>query len=377
MAWEGMHPAYGVAFGISRRMGEGSSDYVSRLCFLHPALKDKCKGVPHEFRAALVDRAFLEILQGLAKSYHAKTERAKIFDDVAKGFATALDAAIQAPLAFKEELVLPSTVAAVGGRSGVRVTFSDAGVVATTDAEVKLADKWTGAVPPTLAADVAKLLIDTKDKPGNRVDYQRIVLEMAGNTSVSTLFQVLKLFPPKLGEVGGVKDIFLVGRRRVDDSMRLAALKLRIPAADDSPNIGFKFKEDGAVTACQLVGRVGDPPTGKKNEFDLEIRPDRIRAAPITINEETAERVAGDTVQLGTPKDLTQLKAWLEANPGRVRIFVPLRGSYDELSMLLSDLLFKCSDEEVSGDDANAPKVMRTCGISEARSTSFMLGLCE
>jgi hypothetical protein len=33
-AWNAMHPAYGVAFNISRRQGEGSSDYISRLCFV-------------------------------------------------------------------------------------------------------------------------------------------------------------------------------------------------------------------------------------------------------------------------------------------------------------------------------------------------------
>ena len=378
MAWDAMHPAYGVAFGISRRMGEGSSDYVSRLCFLHDSLKDKCKGVPAEFRAALVDRAFLEVLLGQAKSYRARTERAKVFDTVAQRFAEAIEGALKTELSFKEELVLPSTVAAIGGRSGVRFTFSEtAGVVAMTDAEVKLAEAWNGSIPANLAEGISKTLIDLKDKPGNRIDYQRIVLEMAGATPVSTLFKVLKLFPPKLGEVGGVKDVFLVGRRRIDDSMRLAALKVRIPMADDSPTISYKFKDDAAATTCQLVGRVGDPPVGKKNEFDLEIRPDRIRATAITINEETAERVPGDTVLLGTPADLTQLKTWLEANPGRVRAFVSMKGDYNDLSMLLSDLLFKCTDEPVSTDDASKPPLTRTCGISEARATSFVLGLCE
>jgi len=376
MAWDAMHPAYGVAFGISRRMGEGSSDYISRLCFLHDSLKDKCKGVPHEYRAALVDRAFLEVLLNQAKNYRAKTARAVVFDEVAKRFADAIQAAIATDLSFKEELVLPSTVAAIAGRSGARFVFSEtSGVTATTDADVKLAETWNGTIPPTLAEAISKLLIDTKDKPGNRIDYQRIVLEMAGTTPISTLTKVLKLFPPKLGEAGGVKDVFLVGRRRVDDSMRLAALKVRIPMADDSPTISYKFKDDAAATTCQLVGRVGDPPVGKKNEFDLEIRPGRIRMTPITINEETAERVPGETKTL---KDLTELKAELEANPGRVRAFVTLRnGTYNDLSVMLSDLLFKCSDEQVSTDDASKPPVARTCGLSEPRATSFVLGLCD
>ena len=377
LAWDAMHPAYGYAFGISRRAGEGSSDYISRLCLLHPKLKEQCKGVPAEFRPALVDRAFLESMLGWAKGYHAKTERAKVFDEVAKRFSDAIEAAIATPLAFKEELVLPSTVAAIGGRSGVRFVFSEAtGVTATTDAEQKLSEKWPNA-PATLGADIAKLLTDLKDKPGTRIDDQRIVLEMPGSVSTSQMYQTLKLFPAKLGEVGGVKDVFLVGRRRVDDSMRLAALKVRIPAADDSPNMGYKFKEDATATTCAVVGRVGDPPGGKKNEYDVEIRADRIRATPSTINEETAERVPGDTVNLGTMADLTQLQTWLDANPGRMRVFVPMKGDYNQLSMLLSSLLFKCTDEQVSGDDASQPKVTRTCGVSEPRSVSFVLGLCE
>ncbi len=378
MAWNAMHPAYGVAFGISRRMGEGSSDYVSRLCFLEPSLKDKCKGVPHEYRAALVDRAFVEKLSGWAKGYRVKTERAKIFDDVAKRFAEAMDQAIATPLVFKETLVLPSTVAAIGGRSGVTLTFSEeTGITALTDAEVKLADKWTGQVPNNLAADLEKMLVDLRDKPGNRIDYQRVVVELAGATPTSTVFQVLKAIPAKLGEGSGVKDVFLLGRRRLDDSMRLAALKVRVPTSDDAPNIGYKFKEDGATTACKVVGRVGDPPTGRKDEFDLEIRADRIRVAQTTWDEEKAERVMGDTVQLGTMADLTQLKAWLDEHPGRVRAFVPMRQSYEQLMMLLSDLLYKCGDEEVGGDDASKPKLTRTCGVSEARATSFVLGLCD
>jgi|GEM_PF-1434299 len=377
-AWDAMHPAYGIAFGISRRQGEGSSDYVSRLCFLHGSLKDKCKGVPHEYRSALVDRGFLEVMLGWAKGYHAKTERAKIFDDVAKRFADAIQAAITTPLAFKEDLVLPSTTAAIGGRSGVRFVFAEAtGVTVTTDAEVKVAEKWTGSIPATLGADIAKLLTDLKDKPGNRIDYQRVVLEMAGSTSVATLFTTIKLFPAKLGEAGGVKDVFLVGRRRVDESMRLAAVKVRIPAADDSPNMGYKFKEDGAATSCLVVGRVGDPPAGKKDEFDIELKQGQIRAAQVTFDEKTAERIYGDTANLGTMADLTALKTWLDAHPGRMRLFVPMKGDYNQLSTLLSDLLFKCVDEEVSADDPTKGKAVRTCGVSEPRANSFVLGLCE
>lgn len=379
VAWDAMHPAYGVAFGISRRQGEGSSDYVSRLCFLHDSLKDKCKGVPHEYRSALVDRGFLEVMLGWAKGYHAKSPRGEVFDSVAKRFADAITAAIAAPLEFKEGLVLPSTTAAVGGRSGVRLALSDAGIVATGEADVKLSDKWTGTVPANFVPDFTKMLTDIKDQPGNRIDYQRVVLELAGSTSIGQFMGVLKAIPAKLGEAGGVKEVFLLGRRRLDDSMRLAAIRVRIPAADDAPNMGYKFKEDAAQTQCLVVGRVGDPPVGKKDEYDIEIKANQIRAAKVTIveTETSAERVYEDTANLGTPADLKPLKDWLDAHPGRMRLFIPNKGDYNQLVTLLSDLLYKCTDEEVSSDDASKPKAVRTCGVSEPRAASFVLGLCD
>ena len=377
VAWDAMHPDYGVVFGMARRSGEGSSDYVSRLCFAYDGLKDKCKGVPHEYRAALVDRAFLEAMLVRAKAYRATTTRGQVFNDVTQSIAKSLEAAVATPLAFKEEFVLPSTFAPIGGRSGVRVVFSPAGIVATTDKDVVLLDKYTGLVPKTVQPEIVKLLTELRDQPGNRIDYQRIILELEGSTSMPSFIDAVRTFPALLGEASGVKEIFLLGRRRVDDSMRLASVKLRIPRADDSPTISYQFKDDAEKTTCQLLGQVGDPPAGKKNEFFLEVTPDRVRAAPLSINEETAERTPGDTVALGTAADLTAVKAWLDENPGRLRAFVKVNGDYDKLMRLISDLLYKCTDEEIAFDDATKQPLKRTCGRSEARSVNFILGICD
>lgn len=380
-AWNAMHPDYGIVFGITRKPGEGASDYVSRLCFAYDGLKGKCSGIPHEYRAALVDRAFLDAMRVKASEYQNKTKRGQVFKEIADTFAKSMEEAIaksdELAKGFVEAMVLPSTVAPIGGFSGVRVMFSADGIVALTDKEVKLLDKYTGTIPKTLQPEVVKLLAELRDQPGNRIDYQRIVLEMPGNTSIPAFIEAVRLFPALLGEAAGVKDIFLVGRRRVDDSMRLASLKLRIPRADDSPVISYQFKEDTAKSSCQLLGQVGNPPAGKRNEYFLEVGPARIRATPLTINEETGERTPGDTIELGTGADLSAAQKWIEENPGRMRAFVKVGGDYDKMLTLLSSLLYKCEDEEVGFDEAGKPALKRTCGKAEERAVTFVLGLCD
>lgn len=377
VAWNAMHPDYGLVFGMTRRPGEGASDYVSRLCFAYEGLKGKCSGVPHEYRAAIVDRAFMEAMLGKAKAYRATTTRGQVFQNVANTFAEQIEKATAQPLAFKEEMVLASTYAPVGGFSGVRVMINADGITALTDKEVKLLDKYTGTIPKTVQPEVVKLLTELRDQPGNRIDYQRIVLEMAGNTSIPAFIEAVRLFPALLGEAAGIKDIFLVGRRRADDSMRLASIKLRIPRADDSPVISYQFKDDTDKKSCQLLGQVGTPPAGKKNEFYLEVGPDKIRATPLTINEETGERTPGDTIDLGTGADLTAAQKWIEENPGRMRAFIKVGGDYDKMMSVLTSLLYKCTDEDVPFDDATKPPLKRTCGKSEERAVTFVLGLCD
>lgn len=382
VAWNAMHPDYGVVFGMARRAGEGASDYVSRLCFAYDGLKGKCSGIPHEYRAAVVDRAFLAAMRDKAAAYKHTTVRGQVFKDIADSFVKSMDEAMaksdELAKGFVETMVLPSTFAPVGGFSGVRVMFSQDGITALTDKEVKLLDKYTaGNLPKTLQADVVKLLSELRDQPGNRIDYQRIVLEMPGNTTIPAFIEGVRLFPSLLGEAAGIKDIFLVGRRRVDDSMRLASLKLRIPRADDSPVITYQFKEDAAKLSCQLLGQVGTPPAGKKNEFFLEVGPTKIRAAALTINEETGERTPGDTIDLGTPADLSAVHKWIEENPGRMRAFVKVGGDYDKMLSLLTSILYKCTDEEIAFDDATKAPLKRTCGKSEERAVTFVLGLCD
>ncbi|HRE89269.1 MAG TPA: hypothetical protein PK095_09020, partial [Myxococcota bacterium] len=109
----------------------------------------------------------------------------------------------------------------------------------------------------------------------------------------------------------------------------------------------------------------------------LEVGPDKIRAAPLTINEETGERIPGDSVDLGTPADLSVLHKWIDENPGRMRAFVKVGGDYDKMLSLLTNILYKCTDEEVAFDDTSKAPLKRTCGKSEERAVTFVLGLCD
>jgi hypothetical protein len=377
VAWTAMHPDYGVVFGTERRGGEGGSDYISRLCFQVPELREVCKAVPHEFRAALVDRTFLMKLIEKVRAYKAITLAGDaVFGEVARRILGPLEKATSTELSFKEELVLPSISAPVDGRSGVRVVVSEgAGIVATTDADVKLAPTFTGSIPATLLGEMTKLLTATKDKPGNRVDYQRVVLEMAGKVSQRTFVDAIRSIPKKLGEASGVKDVFLVGRRRLDESMRLAALKLSI--REDSETMSYKFANDAAKTTCDYIGNTGASKSGKKNQFYLEVLPNRVRVARVTFDEKGEIAEVVEEKALGTGADLTEAKKWLDENPGIVRLFMKVDGDYDKVLSTLSDLVYKCTDEEVVPAEGKTAALVRTCGQSEMRPAHFAFALCN
>ncbi len=124
------------------------------------------------------------------------------------------------------------------------------------------------------------------------------------------------------------------------------------------------------------LGKLGDAPTGKRPEFYLEITPDKIRGTSVTRSEETQALVPGETVDLGSPKDLEPTLKWLDANPGWVRLFMNADYSYEQASDLLSRLLYKCQDQQIEMEDSSQPPMTRTCGKSEQRGVTFIVAVC-
>jgi len=370
---------YEIAFDFpGRGFGKESfSDYVSRACFMQPTLKERCKGVPHEYRASIIDYAYLEWLQAQAQALKLPADGpTKVLKEVNDRIVAAVTEALKVRPESKEEPVYPSTYAEVSGMSGVEALFSNEQGVLFNGA--KMADKFGGALPDKYNDQVKAALDELKNTPGVKVDFQRIVLRMPGDTAFGTVVQAIKSFPSDT-----IKQVFLVGRRRVDDSMRLAALPMRLPRADDSQTISYNFKEDGdKKTTCNFLGVLGDPMVGKRDEFYIAIDKNKIRATKVvTPDPDPAkpdvipEKQPSETLDLGSPSDLTKLAAFLDANKGRFRTFISGKWSYTEAVELVSSMLYVCEDEELV-----APKMdpmTRKCGKVKGREMTLILGVCE
>ncbi len=369
---------YQVAFGIGMRTAtEGFSDYVSRLCAMNEGLRERCKGVPHEFRPAVVDRAFLEWLLERTKGFTKSSPKAQVFEDILKAAIPSLEAAISAPLETPEDPELPSIAAPIGGINGVRVTAS--GKTGVKVHEKQVAVTFAGAFAGSLAGDINKIFEEIKATPGGGVDYQRAALSLPGNLAASEWVKASRSFPNKI-----VKELSFVGRRRLDESMRITALTMKVPRADDGDSASFQFKEDGGKTSCDLIGTLGDAPFGKKKDFYVEVSPDKVRLAELLpAAKDGDERVMGDTqtfpalgkqVEAGGAGSLGE---FLDKNPGiRVRLFV--KGfNYGEGLDQVSKVLYTCKDERLSYDLANREPYIRVCGKGEQRALAVGLSVCK
>ncbi|MFO0748732.1 MAG: hypothetical protein U1F43_24175 [Myxococcota bacterium] len=370
---------YEIAFEFpGRGFGKESfSDYVSRICFMHEGLKERCNGVPHEYRAGIIDRAYLEWLLQQSKALQL-SPKAKVLSDVNARIGEAIDATLKQPFNTKEEPVFPSTYAEVSGMSGIEALFSDEQGVLFNG--VKLADKFGGQLPTGFVDTIKKAIEVNKNQPGNRVDYQRVVLRMPGNVPFGTVISTIKSFPADT-----IKQVFLVGRRRVDESMRLAALPMRLPRPDDNQTLSFQFKDEAAKTTCNFLGVLGDPMVGKHDEFYLQIAGDKVRATQVTTPDpdpanptKPLDKIPGDTVDLGSPKDLTKTLEFIDAHAkARFRTFIGSKYSYDEALQLVSQLLYTCKDEELVYNDPQKKPLIRKCGKVTSREMTLILGVCE
>jgi hypothetical protein len=370
---------YQVAFGVAMRTAsEGFSDYISRLCALNDGLRARCTGIPHEFRPAVVDRAFLEWLLERINGFKATTEAGAVFADVLKPIGESLAKAIETPIVAVEDPVLPPTVAPVGGINGVRVVLSPNSGLKVHDTVI--AESFSGSLPGSLKGDVGKTFDLIKATPGGGVDYQRAALELPTDLGASQWVQIIRSFPNEL-----VKEVFFVARRRIDDSMRRTAVNMKMPRVDDSDTASYQFKEDGARTSCALVGTLGDAPFGKKKDFYAEVTPSGVRLAELLPAEDPKDRVLGDTTKFPAINVAAAAEAaaepdlgkFLADNPGiRLRVF--LKGfNYGDGLDAASKILYACKDERLSYDDASREPLIRACGKSEQRSVAMVLSICE
>ncbi|MCA9515129.1 MAG: hypothetical protein KC635_09325 [Myxococcales bacterium] len=363
-----------VVFDFPSHSRESFSDYVSRICFAHEQLKAVCGNIPHEYRAAAIDRPYLELLKKQADEFKAG-DKGQVYADVMKRFSEAVGNALKDQPTPTEEPVLPSTIAAAGGISGVRTVFSPkAGVYVGTD---KVADSFSGTVPSDFATAAQKSIDTLKSTPGVRVNYERVVLEMPGDVKVGEVRDAISAF---MGteETAVVKQIALVGRRRADQSMRQAAMDLKLPHPKTSRTRSYSFTADGPKTSCSLMGFMGEALIGEKKDYYLEITPSSIRAIGANYDGEKKEwETTGEAIDLGTPADTSKLEAWLKDHTGEIQIFLSQSFSYDDGMGLISHVLFQCKDEELTiGQGKTATTLVRPCGKSESRENTVILAIC-
>ncbi len=359
-----------IAFDFPAKARENFSNYVSRLCFAHPTLSKRCKDVPHELRAMVIDQPFLQWLKARADDYKLKNKGNKVFADVLGRFSKVLAKALEHKPPTKEDPILPSTFAAAGGISGMRNVFSKQNGIFV--AGQRISDTFDGTLPKSYAKAAAAAVETVKNTPGNRINYQRAVLEAPGDIKLAVVRDIINGYP-----AGVVKRVALLGRRRVDESMRRASMALRLPHPDTSRSFAYAFAEDAKKTSCTLMGFMGEAQLGQRDYYYLELTPEKMRVAPASRDDEARQWSAGATTPLGAPSSYAQLDKWMADKDGQALVFISDDFSYDEASKHLSHLLFECADDKVAQADPKAEPLTRVCGKTDTRDLSLVVYICE
>lgn len=368
-----LFPYWELAFDFPMRGSEDNDPdaYVSRLCFVHESLKERCAGVPHEYRAIVLDRAYLEWAKAAAAGFKPSSERTKVFGDVIDRFSAEVTEALAKEPNLTEEPVLPATLAKPGGSSGLRVLFSHKYGIVVGDKQI--ATEFGATVPNDLSAKALEIINEIRNTPGNIITFTRAVLEAPATMTMANLRDIARalILPDNL-----VKNVVLVGRRKIDESLRRGVTNLQLMHHDAPRNSSFQFNEDAARTSCALMGFMGEPPVGERKEFYLEIAPERIRAAPVSYDKETKEWSREATVDLGSPSDLSKLDAWLGENAGEIQVFISSRFSYEDGLMHLTRVLYECKDQEITTVDPAKDAIVRPCGAPTERRNTVVLSIC-
>ncbi len=361
-------PYWQLAFGFPSRARESFSDYVTRVCRAS-RLAERCKGVPHEVRPLAINKPYLEWLRERAAEF-VKAYDVALYKDVITAYDQTLSAALEATPDLTEDPVLPSTWSDASGMSGLMVAMSPKKGVMLHDQQ--LAESFSGKLPGDFASKASELVNGLKANEGNTVDYERVVLEAPGDIDGGTLTKIVSAFPREL-----VRQFILVGRKRIDESLRRTGILLRIPTEEEGKTTSYQFSGDAAKQSCDFLGIAGRPPIGRKEPGAyLVVDKDRVRAAKLS-RDEAGELVVGDVDFTATPDELDKIGEWAEKNPGIVRMFVPGSFSYDRLMTLASSVMHKCQDAEVAFDERGEQKVTIKCSKAEDRDVTLVFAVCN
>jgi len=359
-----------LAFNYPAKSREGFSAYITRLC-LASSIREKCNKVVHEMRPLAVNKPYMEWAKAAANDFLSKHKEPTL-QEVAKRFIAQLDIALKEVPDFTEDPVLPSTFSSRAASSGMRLVMSKKGGVKLHTASVS--ESFSGKVPKNLQAEADKVVQTLKDTPGNSVDYERVVLEMPGSASGRALGQVFGSFSTEI-----VRQFDLVGRRRVDESLRRNGVIVRLPSPDDDAK-GIKSYtfSGGTKTSCQYLGDAGKSKIGRKEPGSyFVVGKDTAKIAKLSLTEER-KVVVSETVTEIPLKDGAALAKWADENEGIIRFFISGgQHTYDDIIQTVTKVLYKCQDVEVLLDEMGAKKMTVACGKASARDITLEFSLCK
>jgi hypothetical protein len=356
-----------LAFNYPAKSREGFSAYITRLC-LASSIREKCNKVVHEMRPLAVNKPYMEWAKQTANDFIAKHKEPTL-QEVAKRFVTQLDLALKEVPDFTEDPVLPSTLSSRAASGGLSLVIGKKAGIKLHKTTVS--ESFTGKIPADLKSEADKVVQTLKDTPGNMVDYERIVLEMAGSASGRVLGKVFGSFSTEV-----VRQFDLVGRRRIDESLRRNGVIVRLPAPDDGVTTSYTF-DGGSKTTCQYLGKAGKSAIGRKEPGHyFVVGKDSAKIAKLSRDDEGKLSASADTTEIAL-KDTAALAKWSDDHEGIVRFFINGgQHSYDEIMQTITKVLYKCQDVEVLLDEMGAKKMKVTCGKASARDITLVFGLC-
>tara|TARA_B100000530_G_scaffold35427_1_gene20496 strand:- start:359 stop:835 length:477 start_codon:yes stop_codon:yes gene_type:complete len=157
---------------------------------------------------------------------------------------------------------------------------------------------------------------------------------------------------------------------------------LRLQAKDQPDTASYQMHGDKKKTMCQYIGIAGKPDIGRRAAGSYLIwDKDRVRAVKLDWDDPTSEKkrpVAQEKLSLDiAATDTKKLDEWLDANPGRVRMFISGNQSYDKILQAISGVTHKCHDLEVAVDDFGREMKTFRCGKSDQRDVTVPISICK
>jgi hypothetical protein len=370
--FHGAMPYWGIAFDFEPQGEERLAEYLLRLCRVSK-LSDTCKEVADELRPLAVHGPYLEWLSKQVDGFLVSYQTG-VFVEVMKQYQAVLAKESQE---WKPELIedpqLPSTYENAPVPTALQLLISpEFGVIFAKD--LKLAETWSGGVPADLPSKVDEKLKAMQAAGEALLDL--VVVTAPGALTGKDLVAIGKAFPRTV-----VTKLALVGRRRVDYSNVRVATLLRVYESD---TMSYALTEGAPKIPCYFMGVAGKSAGGqtgpgsylvwtkqgvKALKLEEKLVGEGAAAKPETV-------IAAQTLDT-RPDDWAGILAWLDANLGKVRLYISDDHTYDQMLVIMSRLLMKCTDTQLPLDERATKLATFECGKADPRPVTLAWGICD